>query len=80
MERVNSSHIYQLLDARKWSVSKLAREADLGYATVFRTINGTTLDPSLRTLNAIAHALNVRVADILTKEEERVTDAQFMKA
>lgn len=51
-------------------ISKLARRADLATATVARLWNNEDKKPSLETLEKIATALGVRVADLLVEGDD----------
>lgn len=53
--------------ARGYGIAKLARRADLGYRTVFDLWHDPSRDVTLGTLNKLAAALDVTVADLLTE-------------
>jgi transcriptional regulator with XRE-family HTH domain len=65
--------LYQLMLARGWNQSELARKADLPRDSVSTYIRGRTL-PTPKSLQAMADALGVTPADILPNSIESAVD------
>nr|DAM27357.1 MAG TPA: helix-turn-helix domain protein [Caudoviricetes sp.] len=71
--------IKKILDLKKWSVYKLAKESDVAQSTLSDILTGKNKNPNYETLNKIADALGVFV-DRLTGEavsaiiEERIEE------
>lgn len=65
--------LYQLMLARGWNQSELARQADLPRDSVSTYIRGRTL-PTPKSLQAMADALGVTPADILPNSIESAVD------
>ena len=65
--------LYQLMLARGWNQSELARQVDLPRDSVSTYIRGRTL-PTPKSLQAMADALGVTPADILPNSIESAVD------
>jgi transcriptional regulator with XRE-family HTH domain len=61
--RVREIALKQRLDP-----AKLSRKADLGYATVLKIWAGKTMNPGYTTLQKLAIALGVSIADLIDEE------------
>lgn len=59
--------LQSLAVARGYDIAKLARRADLGYRTIFDLWHDPKRNVTLDTLNKLAAALDVTVADLLTE-------------
>ncbi len=60
--------IREIAESKNLNASSLSRRADLAYGTVWQIWNDPTRDVSLRTLEKIAAALGVSVADLIEDE------------
>jgi len=50
------------------SVNELVKKSGLGRATVSKIINGSSSNPSMKSLGLIAKALNIEVVELLVEE------------
>jgi len=64
--------VREVAEARGWNAARLARRADLSNTAMYGIWNGTTDDPGIRTLEAIANALGVKIRDLI---DENGSDA-----
>lgn len=64
---MTQTQLQPLAVARGLDIAKLARRADLGYRTVFDLWHGRSGNVTLNTLDKLAAALGVTVADLLTE-------------
>ena len=67
---VLAENLYRLRKARGWSVSKLARTADVSHAYIEKLEAGRTASPSLVPLQRLADALGVTLDDLLTADPD----------
>ena len=65
---MTQTRLQPLAVARGYDIAKLARRADLGYRTVFDLWHNPGRDVTLGTLDKLAAALGVTVADLLLTE------------
>lgn len=63
--------VREIAEEQGWNAAKLARRADLSNTAVYAIWNGETEDPGLRTLEAIARALGVKIRDLIDEGEEQ---------
>ena len=70
MARVRTELVVSELSRLGWSRAKLSRRADLSSVTVDKIMNGVTQDPGLKTIEAIARALGLKVTDIILDEDD----------
>ena len=61
------TRLQSLAVARGYDIAKLARRADLGYRTVFDLWHNPKRDVTLGTLDKLAAALGVTVAELITE-------------
>lgn len=64
--------VRELAEARGWNASRLARKADLSNHAVYSIWNGNTEDPGLRTLQAIANAMGVKIRDLIDEDGDTI--------
>jgi transcriptional regulator with XRE-family HTH domain len=57
--------VREVAESLGWNAARLARKADLSNTAMYGIWNGTTDDPGIRTLEAIAKALGVKVRDLI---------------
>lgn len=57
------SRIKELLDAKGWTVNKLADEAGITHSTLYKMMNSDNVSPTLTTLEAICNALEISMSD-----------------
>ena len=57
------SRIQEFLDAKGWTVSKLATEAGLTHSTLYNLMNNSNVIPSMATFEAICSALEISMSD-----------------
>lgn len=69
MPRVRVEVIQEYIDKRQWSLSKFARRADMATITLIKILNGTTTNPGVQTLAAIADVMDMRVVDLIAEDE-----------
>jgi len=50
------------------SVNELVKKSGLGRSTVSKIINGSSSNPSMKSLGLIAKALNIEVVELLVEE------------
>lgn len=70
MARIKVEEIRRIAEERGLDPAKISRRADLGYTTVYSIWDGSTKNPGLQTLAAIARVLGVRTIDLIEDEEE----------
>lgn len=68
MARVNGRKMKEFRDQLGWSQEDVAKQANVSHNTISRLETGEVTNPRLDTLSAIAHALGVKVRDILEEE------------
>ena len=56
--------VKEILQQKKMSMGKLSRLSDISFSTITRICNDPSYSPTLNTLEHIAHALNVPVANL----------------
>ena len=73
--------VKEVAEAQNLDIAKLARKADMAYATVYKVWHGQLSDKGvgILTLAKIARALGVRVVDLIEEEEVRLA-LQFAPA
>lgn len=64
------AHIYELLDARGWSVYRLKKESGLPQSTLSNFSRGTV--PSISTLETICKALGITLSQFFAEAGEPV--------
>lgn len=57
------SRIQEFLDAKGWTVSKLASEAGLTHSTLYKIMNNPNVVPSMATFEAICTAFDISMSD-----------------
>lgn len=57
------SRIQELLDAKGWTINKLADEAGFTHSTIYKLMNNQNGSPNLATLEAICTALEISLSD-----------------
>lgn len=62
--------VREIAEEQGWNAAKLARRADLSNTAVYAIWNGETEDPGLRTLEAIARALGVKIRDLIDEDDQ----------
>ena len=67
--------VKEIAEARGWNAARLARKADLSNTAMYGIWNGTTTDPGLQTLAAIARVLEVKIADLIDESEDQGSHA-----
>lgn len=68
MARVRTEELHRLAKEQGLDPAKISRRADLGYTTVYALWDGSTKNPGLQTIAAIARVLGVRTADLIEDE------------
>jgi transcriptional regulator with XRE-family HTH domain len=68
--------VKQVIEARKISMSKLSRGADVPYNLIRRMVNDPNYIPSIPTLSKVARYLGVPMDDLWYDDEEEGNDAQ----
>lgn len=58
--------IKKLIKKKDMTQEELARKADIPYATLLKILNGTVENPTVKTMQKLAMALEVSVDDLLT--------------
>jgi DNA-binding Xre family transcriptional regulator len=66
--RMARTKIREVAENKNFNASSLSRKADLAYGTVSQIWNDPKRDVSLRTLEKLAMALGVSVADLIDDE------------
>ena len=64
---MTQTRLQPLAVARGYDIMKLSRQTGLGYRTIFDLWHGRSGNVTLRTLDKLAAALGVTVADLLTE-------------
>ena len=59
--------IKKLIKEKNMTQEELARKADIPYATLLKILNGTVENPTVKTMQKLARALEVSVDELLTK-------------
>lgn len=59
--------IKKLIKEKNMTQEELARKADIPYATLLKILNGTVENPTVKTMQKLAMALDVSVDELLTK-------------
>lgn len=59
--------IKKLIKEKNMTQEELARKADIPYATLIKIIGGNVDNPTVRTIQKLAVALDVSVDDLLTE-------------
>lgn len=59
--------IKKLIKEKDMTQEELARKADIPYATLLKILNGTVENPTVKTMQKLAMALEVSVDELLTK-------------
>lgn len=59
--------IKKLIKKKDMTQEELARKADIPYATLLKILNGTVENPTVKTMQKLAMALEVSVDELLTK-------------
>ncbi len=59
--------IKKLIKVKDMTQEELARKADIPYATLLKILNGTVENPTVKTMQKLAMALEVSVDELLTK-------------
>lgn len=59
--------IKKLIKEKDMTQEELARKADIPYATLLKILNGTVENPTVKTMQKLAMALEVSVDVLLTK-------------
>lgn len=59
--------IKKLIRNKDMTQEELARKADIPYATLLKILNGTVENPTVKTMQKLAMALEVSVDELLTK-------------
>lgn len=62
--------IKKLLLEKEMTQEELARKADIPYATLLKIIGGSVENPTVKTMQKLARALDVSVDDLLIEIEE----------
>lgn len=57
------SRIQEFLDAKGWTINKLADEAGFTHSTVYKLMNNENRSPTLATLETICTALEISLSD-----------------
>lgn len=65
MSETIAANLRRLMQQRSWQQRDLADAAGLSEASVCRILSGRQDNPTIHTLEALAHALNVRIMDLL---------------
>jgi len=68
--------VKQVIEARKISMSKLSRRADVPYNLIRRMVNDPNYIPSIPTLSKVARYLGVPMDDLWYDDDEKGPDAQ----
>lgn len=66
MEKIGD-RIKKLIKEKEMTQEELARKADIPYATLIKIIGGSVDNPTVRTMQKLAMALEVSVDELLTK-------------
>ncbi|MBY6800160.1 helix-turn-helix transcriptional regulator [Clostridium botulinum] len=64
------SKLKEILDAKRMSVYRLAKKADIGQATAHELVHGTR-EPLVSTARKIASVLNCSIEEIFFEEEKK---------
>lgn len=59
--------IKKLIKEKGMTQEELARKADIPYATLIKIVGGNVDNPTVRTIQKLAKALNVSVDELLTE-------------
>lgn len=59
--------IKKLIKKKDMTQEELARKADIPYATLLKILNGSVENPTVKTMQKLAMALEVSVDELLTK-------------
>jgi transcriptional regulator with XRE-family HTH domain len=59
-----------ILKERNISMGRLSRMSDISFSTISRMCNDPSYSPTLATLENIAKALDLKVADLLEEDDE----------
>ena len=74
MSETIAVNLRRLMQQRSWQQRDLADAAGLSEASVCRILSGRQDNPTIHTLQALAHALNVRIVDLLGEQGTDVSD------
>ncbi|GAB4203669.1 MAG: hypothetical protein OHK0022_28120 [Roseiflexaceae bacterium] len=69
--------VKEVAEARGWNASRLARRADISNTAMYGIWHGTTEDPGLKTLEAIARALGVKISELIDESDLGESGAGF---
>ena len=62
--------IKNLIQEKDMTQEELARKADIPYATLLKIVNGSVQNPTVKTMQKLAIALDVSVDDLLIDLEK----------
>ena len=72
------SRIQELLDAKGWTVNKLADEAGITHSTLYKLMNNKNVTPNLTTLESICNALEVSLSDFFDDSYQLSPEATLL--
>lgn len=70
MKEVNSN-LKQILDERKISIRKLAKDTDLKFETLRRMYNNDTKQYNREMLAKVCEVLNIKISELLILDEKK---------
>ena len=74
MSEMIAANLRRLMRQRSWQQRDLADAAGLSEASVCRILSGRQDNPTIRTLQVLAQALNVRIVDLLGEQSSEVEE------
>lgn len=74
------SRIKELLDAKGWTVNKLATEANITHSTLYKMMNNDNVTPNLTTLETICTALEISMSDFFDDSYKFSPEATLLLA
>ena len=72
------SRIQELLDAKGWTVNKLADEAGITHSTLYKLMNNKNVTPNLTTLESICNALEISLSDFFDDSYQLSPEATLL--
>jgi len=72
------SRIQELLDAKKWTINKLADEAGFTHSTIYKIMNNKNRTLTLATLEAICTALEISMSDFFDDSYKMSPEATLL--
>ena len=68
----------ELLDAKGWTVNKLADEAGITHSTLYKLMNNKNVTPNLTTLESICNALEISLSDFFDDSYQLSPEATLL--